>query len=99
MLGLTGEIDAAVDQDGHGRHLAISETLGLGYELSDRLTAIAEVQIARTTIRPGTTTQALAAASLAWQPRDGLQFDVLARCGAQPRLAGRPNSTGVRDRF
>lgn len=81
MIGLTSEIEAAPDEDGRGRHFAISETLGLGYELSDRLTAIAEIQIEQDNDPAGHETRALAAGSLAWQPRHGLQFDVLVGAG------------------
>jgi hypothetical protein len=72
----TSEADAAVDQDGHGRHFAASETLGLGFKLSKSLSASIEGQLLRDQDPSGATTQALASLSLAWAAKDNLQFDV-----------------------
>jgi hypothetical protein len=72
----TSEADAAVDQDGHGRHFAASETLGLGFKLSSTLTATIESQLLRDEDPSGATTQGLASLSLAWMAKDDLQFDV-----------------------
>ncbi len=72
----TTEADAAVDQDGHGRHFAASETLGLGFKLSKSLSASIEGQLLRDQDPSGATTQALASLSLAWAAKDNLQFDV-----------------------
>lgn len=80
-LALTSELDAAADEDGSGRHLAAIGTLGLSYELSERLTGVAEIQVLRDDDPAGHTTQPFAAGSLAWQPRHGLQFDVLVGAG------------------
>jgi hypothetical protein len=72
----TTEADAAVDGDGHGRHFAASETLGLGFKLSKALTASVEGQVLRDEDPAGKTTQELASLSLAWAAKDNLQFDV-----------------------
>jgi len=72
----TTEADAAVDGDGHGRHFAASETLGLGFKLSKALTVSVEGQVLRDEDPAGKTTQELASLSLAWAPKDNLQFDV-----------------------
>jgi len=72
----TTEADAAVDQDGHGRHFAASETLGLGFKLNSALTATVEGQLLRDADPSGATTQGLASLSLAWAAKDDLQFDV-----------------------
>ena len=72
----TTEADAAVDGDGHGRHFAASETLGLGFKLSSALTATIEGQLLRDEDPSGATTQGLASLSLAWAAKDDLQFDV-----------------------
>jgi hypothetical protein len=72
----TTEFDAAVDGDGHGRHFAASETLGLGFKLSKALTASVEGQVLHDEDPAGKTTQDLASLSLAWAAKDDLQFDV-----------------------
>jgi hypothetical protein len=72
----TTEADAAVDQDGRGRHFAASETLGLGFKLSKALTATVEAQVLRDEDPAGPTTQGLASLSLAWMAKDDLQIDV-----------------------
>jgi len=81
-LELTPEVDAAVDQDGRGRHLAYSGVVGVGFALSEALTLTVEDQLVRDEDPSGATTQALASASLAWMPRKTLQLDV----GAVARL-------------
>lgn len=80
-LSLTNEVDAAPDEDGRGRHFALNEVLGLGYDLTDQLTAVAEIQVERDRDPVDHQTRALAAASLAWQPRQGLQLDMLVGAG------------------
>jgi hypothetical protein len=72
----TTEADAAVDQGGHGRHFAASETLGLGFKLSKTLTATIEGQVLRDEDPAGSTTQGLASLSLAWLAKNNLQFDI-----------------------
>src|SRR3569833_551762 len=71
----TTEADAAVDGNGHGRHFAASETLGLGVKLGKALPASVEGQVLRDDDPAGKTTQALASLSLAWAAKDNLQFD------------------------
>jgi opacity protein-like surface antigen len=80
-LAFTGQAEAAVDEDGHGRHFAYSGIAGLGYALSKQWTAVAELSLARDDDPIDSHTEAVAAGSLAWQPRTGLQFDVLGTVG------------------
>ena len=80
-LGFTGEVDAAVDGDGDGQHLAYSGIWGAGYGLSDKLSATAELSLQRDNDSAGHKTQSLAALSLAYRPRKTLQLDVLAVAG------------------
>lgn len=75
-LQLSPEIDAAVDQDGHGRHFAASGTIGLGIELTKALTATVETQVLRDDDPEEKTTQALGAMSLAWMVNKALQLDI-----------------------
>lgn len=72
----TGEVDAAVDENGDGRHLAYSATAGVGVDLTDALTLTGEAQVERDDDPAGHTTQALAALSLAVKAGDHLQFDL-----------------------
>ena len=80
-LATTSEIDAAVDADGSGRHLAFSEVIGLGVKLSKVLTVTVEGAVLRDEDPSGKTTQDLASASLAWAAKDDLQVDLGAVAG------------------
>ncbi len=75
-LASTSEADAAVNEDGNGRHFAYSETVGLGIKLDKTLTGTIEAKILRDEDPAGKTTQALASASLAWLVKDDLQLDI-----------------------
>lgn len=80
-VDFTGQLAAQADQDRHGRHFDGSGVVGLGYALTDALTAVAEFSVERDEDPAGATTQMLGAASLAWQPRAHTQLDVLAVAG------------------
>lgn len=80
-VAVTGEVDAAANESGMGRHLAYSEITGLRYKVSDRVTATAELELARDNDPDGRATQALAALSAAWRPTKVVQFDILAMAG------------------
>jgi hypothetical protein len=75
-LQFSPEIDAAVDGDGSGRHLAYSGTIGLGVGLSDSVGGTVEVQAARDEDPDGQSTQWLAALSFSWMPSAVLQLDI-----------------------
>jgi hypothetical protein len=72
---LTPEIEAAVDEDRHGRHLAYGSVAGVGIDLSKSVTGTLEVEALRDQDPAGHATEAMASASIAWQPTDDLQFD------------------------
>lgn len=80
-LESTSEIDAAVNEDGHGRHVAFSETVGLGLALTKSLTATAELQALRDDDPSGATTQMLAGLSLACMLGKNMQIDAGANAG------------------
>ncbi len=80
-LQLTSEVDAQPDEDGAGRHLLLNEVLGLGYELTDGLTAVGEMQVTRDDDPGGHQTRVFAAGSLAWQPTKRTQLDILVGAG------------------
>lgn len=81
-LQFTPEIDAAVDQDGNGRHLAYSGVVGLGVKISKQLSTTVEVQLLRDRDPADRTTQALAGLSFGYMIGDDLQLD----CGANAGL-------------
>ncbi|MBS0479551.1 MAG: transporter [Proteobacteria bacterium] len=70
------ETDAAVDQDGRGRHLAVSAVVGIGYALTDRLALEAEGEVKRDDDPAGAATRERAGLSLAYKANDNLQLDV-----------------------
>ncbi|MDI1294455.1 MAG: transporter [bacterium] len=75
-LGLTPQVDAAVDGDGKGRHLAYGSVAGLGFALSEAVSGTIEAQVTRDDDPDGHATQALAGLSFAWKPSDAMQFDI-----------------------
>ncbi|MEO5865564.1 MAG: transporter [Sphingomonas sp.] len=80
-LAATPEVDAAVDEDGHGRHLAYSGTAGLAFKLSKAVTLTGEAQLQRDDDPSGQTTQALAALSIGWMAAKHLQLDIFGAKG------------------
>jgi hypothetical protein len=80
-LEATPEIDAAVDGDGKGRHAAYGSAAGLGVKLSDKWSMSVEGQLIRDRDPGDHSTQALAGAYVAWQPKGRIQFDAGAQAG------------------
>jgi hypothetical protein len=72
----TPEIDAAVDEDRTGRHLAYGTAVGVSCQFSQRLASAFEIQATRDDDPEGHSGEVLASLSLAYQPQDGLQLDV-----------------------
>jgi hypothetical protein len=86
-LELSPEIDAAVDSDGKGRHLGYGSVVGLGFDLTEAISATAEISLFRDHDPAGHATEALAGLSAGWQPNDNLQLDIgvnLGLNGASP---------------
>lgn len=98
-LQSTTEADAAVDQDGRGRHSAFSEVVGLGIKASKTLTVTAEGEVVRDDDPSGHTTQALSELSLAWTPKDDLQLDLGAIAGLKREAPDLELIVGVSRRF
>jgi hypothetical protein len=80
-LQFSPEADAAVDQDGKGRHFAASATVGIGVAISKTVSGTVEFQTLRDEDSAGRTRQALASMSLGWMPRDDWQIDIGAVAG------------------
>jgi hypothetical protein len=98
-LQLTPEIDAAVDEDGNGRHLAYGGVAGLGVKLGEHLTSTAEMQLFRDRDPAEKTSQALAALSLGWMIGDDLQLDGGANTGLNRHSPDLEIYLGVSRRF
>lgn len=98
-LAFSPEIDAAVDGDGTGRHLAYGSVVGIGFGLSDTLSATVEVSAMRDRDPAGATTEALASFSLAWKARDDLQFDAGVVAGLNDDSPDAQLYAGVARRF
>jgi hypothetical protein len=98
-LDLTPEIDAAVDEDGNGRHLAYSAAAGLAVKLDKDFTLTGEVQALRDDDPEEHATQTLAALSLAWSATDDLQFDILGAAGLNNHTPDARLYAGISRRF
>ena len=98
-IDLTPEVDAAVDEDGHGRHVAYSSAAGLAFKLNTVLTLTGEVQALRDDDPDGATTQAVAALSLAWSANDDLQFDIFGAAGLNHDAPDARLYAGIARRF
>lgn len=81
QLAATPELDAAMNEDGRGRHLAYSGTAGIGWKLTEALSLTGEGQVERDDDPGGHATHALAAVSLAVQVGKDLQFDLFGAAG------------------
>ncbi len=65
-IGTTGELDAAVDEDGHGRHVQGSAVAAVAITFSDAFSATLEAQVTRDDDPSGATTQAVAGLGCLW---------------------------------
>ncbi len=98
-LELTPEIDAAVDQDGNGRHAAYGSAGGIAVKLSDKFSISVEGQLIRDRDPADHVTQALAGIYLTWQPKDRLQFDAGAQSGLNRSAPDVELYLGVTEKF
>ncbi|WP_340264552.1 transporter [Sphingobium mellinum] len=71
----TGEVDAAVDKDRTGRHLAWGETAGLQLAISEGVSASLEASALRDEDPAGHDTRLLTGVSMAWQASKIAQLD------------------------
>lgn len=98
-LDLTPEMDAAVDGDGDGRHLAYGIVAGLGADLSDAINATIELSALRDRDPAGHATESLAGVSMGWHPQDDLQLDAGANIGLNHASADLEIYVGISRRF
>jgi hypothetical protein len=98
-LGFTAEADAAVDEDGDGRHLAYSGIIGLDIPITGALGATVELSAGRDEDPSGHSTEVLAGLSAGWMPSDDLQLDVGANVGLNGNAADLELYVGIARRF
>jgi hypothetical protein len=98
-LQSTSEFDAAPDADRHGRHASISEVIGLGIDLTEQLSATAEVQGVRDWDPSGHSTQSYAALALAWMAGKDLQLDIGGAAGLNRAATDLQLYAGISHRF
>lgn len=98
-IALTPEMDAAVDGDGKGRHLAYGSVFGLGIDLSDAVGLSVEIGATRDRDPEGHATQVNASLSLAWQRGKDMAFDVGAVAGLNRNTPDAEIYVGVARRF
>ena len=80
-LALTAQASAEPNEEGDGRHAALSGIAGIGYAISDAVHVVGELAVTRDDDPADRVTQTLAAASIAWQVRPLVQLDMLVTAG------------------
>ncbi len=98
-LGFTPEIDAAVDEDGDGRHLAYGGVAGVTADLTATLGVTAEIEAMRDRDPAEHSTEARAGLSAGWQASDDLQFDAGSNVGLNRDTPDVELYAGVSRRF
>lgn len=99
QLELTPEVDAAVDEDGNGRHLAYSVAGGVGVKLGKALTATGELQTLRDDDPSEHATEDRASLSLAYQFGKDVQIDVAGVAGLNHAAPDAELYFGISHRF
>jgi hypothetical protein len=98
-IATTSEIDAAVDGDGHGRHLAFNEVVGASAKLSDTVSATAEYAITFDRDPLDRHVEHVSGVSLGWLPAQNLQLDLGANLGLDHDADTAEVYFGVSQRF
>jgi hypothetical protein len=98
-LALTPSIAAAPDADRRGRHLAYGLAVGLGFDLSERLSVVMDLALTRDHDPLGTTNEAVAAFALAFLAANDLQLDAGAVIGLNRDAADLELYIGAAKRF
>lgn len=98
-LELTPEVDAAVDQDGNGRHLAYSGVIGIQAKLGEKAGVSAELEAIRDRDPSRHATMALAGLSFTYQPKEQTQLDAAATAGLNHDAPDIELSFGISRKF
>jgi Putative MetA-pathway of phenol degradation len=99
QLGLTAQVEAAADEDRHGRHLAYGGVAGLSLPLSGALGATVEIAANRDRDPSGHSTEWLAGLSAGWMATDDLQLDAGANIGLSAAAPDLQLYLGISRRF
>ncbi len=99
QVSLTPEIDAVVNGNGGGHHLAYGSAGGLGIKLSNALNLGADVRLLRDDDPGGAATKATVGTSMAYQRGSNLQFDVGSNFGLNSNSPDVELYVGVAKRF
>lgn len=99
QLIATPEVDAAVDGDGDGRHLAFGSAAGVQLALTKAVSVAVEGEAMRDQDPSGHATLTFASASIAWQPKDDLQLDAGAVGGLNKASPDLELYVGISRRF
>jgi hypothetical protein len=95
QFGLTGQVEAAADEDRSGRHLAYGGVAGLSFPAGDTLSATVELSATR----DRDSTEWLAGVSAAWLAKAGFQLDVGANLGLDKAAPDIELYAGIAKRF
>lgn len=98
-VALTPEVDAAVDEDRRGRHLAYGSAIGLSAALTGSISSTLEIEAMRDEDPSGSSTEKLASLSFAWQPQGNLQIDAGAVAGLNKASPDLELYVGITRRF
>ena len=99
QLGLTPEIDAAVDADGNGRHLAYGGVAGLSHDVGKNVTAGTEIAAYEDEDPGGHSLDARVTGELAWQVDKNLQLDIEGDLGLSAGAPDHAVMVGFAKRF
>ena len=101
QFGLTSEIDAAPDEDRHGRHLAYSETASVSVPVTKSITGSAEIWAMRDRDPAGHSSQYSLDLAAAWIPKEKgrLQFDAGTYLGLNRQTPDIEAYVGVTEKF
>ncbi len=98
-LAFAVSAEAAVDEDGDGRHVAVGGVAGISRDLSDVLNATLELAVTHDDDPAGASTPVLSGLSFGWQPGPNWQIDAGANVGLNRAAADIQLYFGVSRRF
>jgi hypothetical protein len=98
-LEFAPRVEAAADEDRHGRHLAFGSVAGVAVDLSPVWNMTAELAATRDDDPSGHGTQELAGLSFGWTPGRNFQLDAGANVGLDHAAPGLELYAGIVRRF
>lgn len=98
-LGLTPEIDAAVNASGRDRHALLGGAVGIGHDITEGLSASLDLAVFRDQDPAGHATTAVWSVTLAWQTGPDTQIDAGFAAGLNRHSPDRQAYVGFAHRF